>query len=233
MTRRVATLVGVLMAAFVHSATAEPITWANWTAATVGASGSASGSIASLAGPMDVVYSGQVSSPTQVGAGRNYWVPSAPYLSSGIDNAPPCCDIITLTGGSTQVNTVMFSSPVANPVMAIVSLGRPSLPVSYQFGQPFEILSSGPGFWGGPGTLTQSAGGILEGTEGHGAIRFLGSVSSISWTAPTSENWHGFTVGVGPQAAPVPEPATLGLLGLSLLGAVGHKFRSSRRKGAD
>ena len=57
---------------------------------------------------------------------------------------------------------------------------------------------------------------VLQGVEGHGTIQFLGTISTISWTVPTAEYWHGFTVGL----VPVPPTALLlgsGLLGLALL----------------
>jgi hypothetical protein len=84
--------------------------------------------------------------------------------------------------------------------MGIVSLGMDGLPVRYEFSAPFEILSSGPGFWGGPGTLTELPGNVLEGVDGDGIIRFLGAYTSISRTAPDSEFWHGFTVGIAGTA---------------------------------
>ena len=54
-------------------------------------------------------------------------------------------------------------------------------------------------------------------------IRLPGVHSSISFT-DTSENWHGFTVGVVGLAGeqPAPEPASIALLGLGLgLAALG------------
>jgi hypothetical protein len=73
--------------------------------------------------------------------------------------------------------------------------------------------------------LQQLPGDVLQGEEGHGTIQFIGTFSTFSWTAPTFENWHGFTFGIrttqaiepGPGPG-VPEPATLALLGVALAG---------------
>lgn len=207
-----------------NRARADPIHWTDWMLATVGASGSAQGVVIRNSTLVLVNYAGEVTSPTQIAGGTNYWLPSSPYMSSTVDNGPPCCDIVTLNGGTSLTNTLTFSSPLTNPVLGIVSLGRASRSVRYMFNQPFEVLSSGPGFWGGPGTLTAS-GNVLTGTEGHGAIQFQGTFSSLSWNAPDAEVWHGFTLGVS-EAAPIPEPMTLMLTGFGV--AVAAWRRRSR-----
>ena len=212
------------MGAFLGSAQAGEagiISWTDWTANTPGALGSASGTLGSVA----VTYSGEVNGNTQTnGGGTNYWVPINAYLSATVGNAPPGTDIITLIGGNATVNTITFSLPLLNPVMAILSLGQGGVPVDYNFDQPFTILSFGLGFWGN-GTLADLGGNVLQGVEGHGVIQFSARRSSISWHVPNGENWHGFTVG-----APVPEPTTAGLLALALAGfaAVGARRRSTR-----
>ena len=75
------------------------------------------------------------------------------------------------------------------------------------------MLSEGQGFWG-DGFFSLGAGDVLVGNELHAVIQFTGTVSAINWTS-TGENWHGFTVGL----VGVPEPTTLLLMGLGLLGA--------------
>ncbi|GLC26129.1 PEP-CTERM sorting domain-containing protein [Roseisolibacter agri] len=221
---------GVGLPAMAHA----QILWTDWTSLTLGNVGSATGTIAAPSGPVGVSYSGQVYTTSQLGCGASYWLPVATYQSATVPNAPPPCDMIALTGGPTfGTNTVTFSQAIVNPVMAILSLGQPSTVITYNFNQPFNILSFGPGAFGGPGTLSQLQPNVLTGVEGNGVIQFQGTFSSISWTVPTPETWHGFTVGVVGVASPtpttVPEPTTVTLLGLGLAG-VGALARGRRAR---
>lgn len=194
------------------------VDWADWTSATAGNAGSVSGTIGSIT----VNYSGEVKF-AQTSGGTDYWnTPSTPFISPAVQNAPPASDLIALVGGNAIVNTITFGQSVANPVMAILSLGQTSNNVTYNFVQPFTILSYGPGHWLGAGTLSNPSGYVLQGDEGNGVIQFNGTFSSISWTVPNSEDWHGFTVGL------VPVPPSVLLLGSGLLGLVGLRYR--RRK---
>jgi hypothetical protein len=182
-------------------------------------------------GAVSVSFSGNLNPAAQTAGGTNYWA-----FNSGIytafptaDNPPPDSDIIRLTGGTnTGVQTITFSAPVTNPVMAILSLGQPGLPRTYVFGdEDFTILNSGQGHWGGnpAGSLFEDAGNVLRGIEGHGLIQFNGTFTSINWTIPLAENWHGFQVGV----AQVPEPGTLLLLGGGLAAAMLRGRRNAAR----
>jgi hypothetical protein len=214
--------------------------YVDWTAASPSA-GTASGTITLpdnstvTVGFSVTQASGSAGSFTfaQTSGGTNYWLPSSPYVSSQVSNAPPCCDILALTGGSsTTTYTITLSEPIKDPIMAIVSLGQPGFAVTYDFDRPFTIVSQGAGYWGGgPAALTQLPGDVLRGTEGHGTIQFIGTFATFSWVAPTSEFWHGFTFGIRtterlePSPPSVPEPATLALLGTGLLGVAALRRR--------
>ena len=136
-----------------------------------------------------------------------------------VDNGPPDSDMITMRTAGTR--TITFSQPVVNPVMSLLSMGRNTLAVRYQFDTDFDILSVGGGYFdpGGNGTLTKEHGNILLGVEGHGLIQFTGTHTSISWNVDVDEDWHGIQIGIGSSVVPV--PAAVWLFGSGLIGLIG------------
>jgi PEP-CTERM motif len=163
----------------------------------------------------------------QTDSGTNWWTqpnPAAlPYTGGDVENAPPPPDIIALGTGGTK--TISFSQSVANPFIALVSWNGNVV----DFDTPIEIISQGQGFWGnGTIDLNDDGDGFTGIGEVHGIIRLSGTFTSISFT-DTSESWHGFTVGFEGLGGgePVPEPGTIGLIGLGVLGiALGRRRRA-------
>ena len=185
--------------------------WTDWTASVVGDPGSAGGSL----GTTIVNYSGEVTANTNINGTTSIWNPSSTFIGGIVDTTPDTIgDVIGLDGSST-VGTISFSAPVSNPVIAIWSLGSPSIAASFTFDATPTLQAGGPNsIYSGSSIVVN--GNIVSGNEGNGVILFNGTYSSISWTS-TNENWYGFTVGT----AVIPIPPALWLFGSGLLGLIG------------
>ncbi|HVN46280.1 MAG TPA: PEP-CTERM sorting domain-containing protein [Steroidobacteraceae bacterium] len=217
---------------FACGAQAAPIDWNAWNSST-------SGSIAADSVSVSFSIAGTGSLDNLV---PNYpsYTPTGSYADgSTVNNAPVASDgIIRLEGGNTNLNTVTFSKPVVNPVMAIWSLGAPGAPAEFDFSKATPVfVAGGPSAEYG-GNAIMVSGDVVSGAESNGTVQFMGTFTSLSWTNPKAEYWYGFDVGIagvgsGGGGTGVPEPSTLALLGLALLplfsGAWRPRWRSSRR----
>lgn len=223
-------------AAFIAFVTAAPaqcatVAWTDWTQVTAGNPGSGTGTIA-LSPTITVSYSGQTN-----GILTDYpsWSPASTFSGGTVSNPPPASDnSVQLTGGVSTTNTITFSSPVTDPVMAIWSLGAGGASASFVFtaSEPFTLEAGGPSAEYGGSSITVS-GNTVSGAEGNGVIQFNGTFSSLRWTNPLFENYYAFTVGVaGAATTPVPEPSEIALLVMGLGSFVLYRRRASRRLSA-
>jgi hypothetical protein len=216
-----AALTAALISATPASA-ASVIYWTQWNSSTVGypSGGTAAGTISGLG--LNVSYSGEVDAPRGDGVFPS-WLPATTYSGGAVGNPPLASEgNILLTGGNSVVDTVTFSSPVVDPVMAIWSLGNAggSASFTFQTAQPITIESGGPSAEFG-GTSISQIGNTIFGLESNGTIEFHGTFTQLSWTS-TVELTQGYAFTIGAPIA-VPEPTTLamilvgfGLIGLSL-----------------
>ena len=212
MNLKIAGALGVAIGALLVGSTAQAatITWANWTSNTTGTDGA-----------VGLTYAGELAGYSLTPS----YTPVTSFQGNGVDNAPAATDdSILLTGGSDQIDTVTFASPVTNPVFAIWSLGQNNDPTSFHFlnSPTFSIAAGGPTAQYGGLSITQS-GDDVTGVEGNGLLQFVGTYSSISWQNPSHEYYYAFTVGT----PGVPEPASWALM-IGGFGAAGVAMRRRR-----
>jgi hypothetical protein len=232
MKSKVGILAAGLAASLALNGHAVPIAWVDWTSAVNGNAGSAEGLLTADGTSVGVHFTGPLGFSQTDNTGMNFFIEPIPsmraYTSAAVDNAPAAADVIGITGGTGATYTFNFDMPLIDPVLAIVSLGNPSLLATYRFDAPFAVLSSGYGFWGiGPTPLTDLGGNVLAGREASGVVRFTGTFSSLSFTAPVADRDQRFTLGAAGIANVVPEPGILFAIGFILL--TGITMRRTRR----
>ncbi|MGQ0652841.1 MAG: PEP-CTERM sorting domain-containing protein [Betaproteobacteria bacterium] len=202
------------------TAHAVPVMWTDWTS--IG-SNAATGTIGGVS--VTIASTVAMNGVSLTGSGTNYWTepnPSdRPYTGGTVSNAPTAAEQVGLNSANTI--TVTFGSAINSLYMALLSVGQPGVPVTYDFNQAFTIDSEGEGFFGNDATDgVLGAGDTLTMREFHGMLHFSAPVTSLTFTTNPAENWHAFTFG----AAAVPQPATLAMLGLGLL-AFGFRRKRS------
>jgi hypothetical protein len=174
-------------------------------------------SIAGTGSPLDFHFNYPSYTPTTTYADGTV-VNNAPFSAAGM---------VQLGGGNTNVNTVTFSKPVVNPVMAIFSLGQTGIQAQFDFINATPMfVAGGPSAEFGGSAIT-IAGNNVFGVEGNGTVQFIGTFASLSWTNPVKEYYYGFDVGI-PSVAP--EPSTLALLSIALVPFAASLCRRRRRR---
>ena len=206
------------------SVSAVTVSWTDWQSST---SNSANGQLLAGGSTVDVSYTGTgAHSFVQTTPGKDYWTGSA-YTNGVVANAPnsSSTDVIALNQGGTV--TLSFSQAINNPFIAMNSWNGNLV----DFTSNINIDSFGQGYWGNGTAINVTPTGFTGSGEFHGIISLIGNFKSISFTH-TSENWHGFTVGVAGLARPpgqVPIPAAAFMFAPALLGFMGLRRRAKNK----
>jgi hypothetical protein len=133
-------------------------------------------------GRIQVTFKGSDFYGTQTTVGTDYFTPASAYTSATVPSAPPGPGLAEINGGSTTPDTIAFSAPVTDPLVAVVSLGTGylAMTVTLSFNAPCTVLSYGPDPYvpTGTGALTASDGGV-SGIEGSGVVQLKGTFQGM------------------------------------------------------
>jgi hypothetical protein len=207
--------IGILLSISLSLPASAGTVWTDWTSASVGAPGSAAGTLDGVG----VTYSGELDSAVTNGSSA-IWLPNSSFIGGTSTTSPSTVgDAIFLDGNFTGLDTITFASPIVDPLIAFWSLGQPNLSATFTFVQTPTFEAGGPNaqYTGVPINVV---GNVVSGIEGNGVVQFTGTLSSISWTN-TPEYYYAFTVGMAGTTTSIPEPSTMLLLGSGLIGLAG------------
>ena len=105
---------------------ADTFTWTDWKTATLSNSsvaGSAAGTLTIGLQTVNVTYSGDLTTATEVNCGGciNYYTPASVYTNATVSNLPTTADILALSEDPAYTDTITFSTAILNPVFDIVN----------------------------------------------------------------------------------------------------------------
>jgi hypothetical protein len=193
-----------LAAMLCTNASALDVAWGEW----VNAEGLYGAYLDGWGGTLTAIHGGAAAGLMSCGGGDRWAVGSY----NGPANKPQCKGPVMYASGA---NSITFSSTVENPHLALMGWNDSSV----QFDAPFEVVSTGSGFYG-EGTLdiNDASTGFVGTGEVHAILRFDGPIDAISWT-DTNTGHRAYTVGLA-QTPAVPEPGSWALMaaGLVLVG---------------
>lgn len=201
------TLLLLLMLLLPATASAAVIDWADWsrnnlTGATETATATLGTVNATITGPMMLAPLIGLPGEPNYFAGR-----AATYTSPLVENLPGTSDLMKFNGQGTY--TVVFSEPVTDPVMAVVSLGGVAESRWDFTPSQITVLQTGPGAFGNK-TPMRAEGTVLIGNESNGLVLIHGTGSAFQFTIQPAENWGGMTIGLQRVSVSIPQiPVTL------------------------
>ena len=172
----------------------DTYTWVDWSEA---GPGGAAGS----AGGIEVSYSGDLNeNSTPDGAAEDLFSPwEDTFTHDDLPEPPIGGDILRMYGGEdTGLQSLTFSPPARDPVIAVMSLGSVSEPARIIFDNEIEVLTSGAGKWGGgPDNLRVGEDVMtLIGQEAYGLVRVTGTFERLSFDIPDYESDYGLQIAV-------------------------------------
>jgi hypothetical protein len=178
---------------------APTVYWATWSQVTPGASGTAAGTLSPPQGDVQISYAGEVDSEsaatggtTLSGWGPVTFTPASTFESATVGNGPPATGMIALAGTGTGTETITFSKPVKDLLVAVLS----GATLEFDFDAPTTLLSSGKYVLGGlsmTGSVSAS-GQTMTVAGGAGVVELPGTFSSLTFTMPAPESVCCFTV---------------------------------------
>jgi PEP-CTERM motif len=195
-----------------QNATAGWIDWTSTTAGTMNVNGTTVG-VSMTSGAMALVDGDYYYNNGATGG----IAPSGTYAGM----APS--DLIQVDAPTTF--TLTFDQTVGDLYMALVSVGQPGYGVGYDFNNAFDVVSFGGNYWGYQGYTV--SGDNFTGYEYNGILHFAGDFNSITFSTNPNEYWHGFNFASNELPGAVPEPTSMMLFGLGLVGLVAAKRRKA------